>query len=105
MCNEYSITDPVEFVERWVAFSLSNLNGADPSLDHLNDMERKEFSNWKHVNDSRNKSISNKQKSNTSNYDDFPDDDIMDSYGFTTPKVSEIGNVNVVIFRLSCACA
>lgn len=93
LCNEYNITDPAEFVERWVAFSLSHLNGADPTLDLLNEMERKEFANRKHINDSKNKPTPNKQQSNSSNYDNFPDDDIMDSYGFTTPKVSSLFNI------------
>lgn len=88
LCNEYNITDPVEFVERWMAFSISHLNGADPTLDNLNDLERKEFANFKHANDAKNKSTSNKQQNNTSSYDDFPDDDIMGSYGFHTPKVN-----------------
>lgn len=88
LCNEYSVTDPVEFVERWMAFSISNLNGADPTLDNLNDMERKEFAHWKHVNDSKIKSTTNKPQNNSVSYDNYPDDDIMDSYGFHTPKVN-----------------
>lgn len=88
LCNDYNVTDPVEFVERWMAFSISNLNGADPTLDNLNDMERKEFANFKQANESKIKSTSNQQSNHSSNYDNFPDDDIMDSYGFHTPKVN-----------------
>lgn len=88
LCVEYSITDAVEFVERWVAFSLTHLNGADPTLDNLNELERKEFEkNSKNANNAKNKSTSNKTDNNSSSYDDFPDDDIMDSYGLHTPKV------------------
>lgn len=88
LCNEYNVYDPVEFVERWMAFSISNLNGADPTLDNLNEMERKELAQWKHVNDSKSKSTSTKPQNNSASYDNFPEDDIMDSYGFHTPKVN-----------------
>lgn len=88
LCNEYNITDAVEFVERWMAYSISNLNGADPTLDYLNEMERKELANIKHAIATKNKSTSNKRHDDSTTYDDFPDDEIMDSYGFHTPKVN-----------------
>lgn len=43
LCGEYEI-DAESFVEQWMAFSLSNLNGAPPSLKDLDLLERKEFS-------------------------------------------------------------
>jgi hypothetical protein len=36
--------DEEELVEVWMAFSVSHLRGADPTLDTLVQMERKEFS-------------------------------------------------------------
>lgn len=50
-------------------------------------MERKELANLKLVNDAKNKSAASQPLNNSTTYDDFPDDDIMDSYGFHTPKV------------------
>lgn len=43
MCTTYNITDPVDFVEQWMAFSASHLNSDEPTLDNLNDLERKEL--------------------------------------------------------------
>ncbi|XP_075153605.1 DNA polymerase alpha subunit B [Haematobia irritans] len=43
LCSSYNIDDAAEFVEQWVAFSISNLNGAEPTVDHLNEFERKVF--------------------------------------------------------------
>lgn len=49
LCEDYNV-DAEEFVERWMAFSLSNLNGASPNIDQLNLFERKEFSKRAAVN-------------------------------------------------------
>ncbi|XP_061721903.1 DNA polymerase alpha subunit B [Cydia pomonella] len=43
LCEEYDV-DAETFVEQWMAFSLTNLNGAAPNLDSLDSLERKEFS-------------------------------------------------------------
>ena len=45
ICNRHSVDDPVEFVEQWFAFSCSKLNGAEPTLDNLRDMESHEYAN------------------------------------------------------------
>ncbi|XP_016987416.2 DNA polymerase alpha subunit B [Drosophila rhopaloa] len=37
----YNVHDATEFVEQWMAFSLSHLHGEDPALDNLGDFERK----------------------------------------------------------------
>lgn len=37
----YNIQDATEFVEQWMAFSLSNLHGEEPTPEHLNEFERK----------------------------------------------------------------
>ncbi|XP_045502628.1 DNA polymerase alpha subunit B isoform X1 [Colias croceus] len=43
LCEEYNV-DPETFIEQWMAFSLTNLNGAAPSIDNLNLLETREFS-------------------------------------------------------------
>lgn len=43
LCISYHIDDAAEFVEQWMAFSISHLNGAEPSIEHLNEFERKVF--------------------------------------------------------------
>ncbi|XP_017041845.1 DNA polymerase alpha subunit B [Drosophila ficusphila] len=37
----YNVHDATEFVEQWMAFSLSHLHGDDPALENLGDFERK----------------------------------------------------------------
>lgn len=37
----YNIHDATEFVEQWMAFSLSHLQGEDPAIENLGDFERK----------------------------------------------------------------
>ncbi|KAH8382494.1 hypothetical protein KR009_003889 [Drosophila setifemur] len=37
----YNVDDATEFVEQWMAFSLSHLHGEDPSTDNLGEFERK----------------------------------------------------------------
>lgn len=43
MCNSNGL-DPETFVEQWMAFSLSHHNGAAPTINLLELMERKAFS-------------------------------------------------------------
>lgn len=43
LCTTHNITDPCEFVEQWLAFSVSHLGGAEPTLDNLAELERKEL--------------------------------------------------------------
>lgn len=108
LCATYNITDPVEFVEQWMAFSVSNLNGADPTLDRLSEMERKELvglqkKEKQHVSKTGGSSStlgphrpSNAFSANSPSSKVFSSfsagnesDDFMDSYiDCTTPKVS-----------------
>lgn len=39
----YNITDAEEFVEQWMAYSLSNFNGADPTVIRLNEFQLKGY--------------------------------------------------------------
>lgn len=43
LCTSYCVDDAAEFVEQWMAFSISNLNGAEPSVENLIEFERKVF--------------------------------------------------------------
>ncbi|XP_055923799.1 DNA polymerase alpha subunit B [Eupeodes corollae] len=97
LCYTYKITDAMEFVAQWMAYSVSNLDGADPTIPLLLEMERKEFILQ------REKELiaaQSKKKKTTSHLSDLgafgspsrhvsnvdDDDQIMDSYGCMTPK-------------------
>lgn len=41
MCSCYLISDEMDFLEQWTSYSLSNLNGAQPSVLLLLEFERK----------------------------------------------------------------
>lgn len=43
LCTTHNITDPCEFIEQWMAFSVSHLGGAEPTLENLAELERKEL--------------------------------------------------------------
>lgn len=45
ICLRYDVDDPVEFVEQWMAFSVSKLSGAEPTVEYLREMESHEYSN------------------------------------------------------------
>lgn len=45
ICSRCGVDDPVEFVETWMAYSVSKLGGAEPTVDTLRDMESHEFAN------------------------------------------------------------
>lgn len=83
---EYIIEDPEEFVEQWLAFSLTNLGGKEPSIEYMNDFERKEFLNKAPKQSSK---YSPEKKFEDSNNDDLAfRNDIMDTYNtFDSPKV------------------
>ncbi|XP_053658490.1 DNA polymerase alpha subunit B [Anopheles marshallii] len=43
ICNNNDITDPIEFVEQWMAYSVSKLSGAEPTVSYLSEMEAHEY--------------------------------------------------------------
>ncbi|XP_055523124.1 DNA polymerase alpha subunit B [Wyeomyia smithii] len=45
ICLRHDIEDPIEFVEQWMAYSVSKHNGAEPTVELLRDMESHEYSN------------------------------------------------------------
>lgn len=88
LTNSYNISDPREFVDTYVAFSATHLNGAEPSADTLITFERKELSTIKH------KPIAPRIHAavNLTDFDqdaEMEDDDVMDSYICRTPKVRQ----------------
>lgn len=98
ICYAYNVDDPVEFVEKWMAFSISNLNGADPTVQFLTEMENREFNKNQHHNQSRNlKRLAIEKSSNLRVYKqgndvneevDDADNALLGSYICITPKVS-----------------
>lgn len=58
MCVLHNV-DEESFVETWMAFSITNLNGETPTIETLAQMERKEFSK------SDNSSTNTRQVTNT----------------------------------------
>lgn len=90
LCISYNITDPREFVEVYVAFTINHLNGAEPTLSALDDFERKELVNYKKKSAELAKSANTQR--NLNDFEDFDDDgiddDVMGAYICTTPKVS-----------------
>lgn len=111
MCTTYHITDPVDFVEQWMAFSASHLNSDEPTLDNLNDLERKELA--PKLKRDANVLVGNANKMTTNNLSapfqgcqspsakifghqaqptvlHDASDDLMDSYISRTPTVSTI---------------
>lgn len=48
ICKKYQVTAE-ELVDQWCAYTASNLNGAEPSVEALETMERKEYSKHKNM--------------------------------------------------------
>lgn len=103
LCVTYSITDACEFVEQWMAYSVSNLEGAEPTVQYLMDMERKELVPRKAKQAGNKKAKpqtplihgygspavrSPMPAANLEPLVDDNDDEFMDSYLCNTPKVS-----------------
>lgn len=90
LCATYAV-DPREFVEIFVAFSINNLNGTDPTESTLDDFERKELTNYKSSGYGKDNAASPMQSNVTAFYDEIgsggENDDVMDAYICTTPKV------------------
>ncbi|KAJ4447947.1 hypothetical protein ANN_09957 [Periplaneta americana] len=100
ICISNSI-DEEELVEIWMAFSVSHLRGADPTLDTLVQMERKEFGKKQEQQSQPQQQPSRSQEntlviylgkdSATSAYPFCPDlgDDILEAYN-STPKAKVV---------------
>lgn len=96
ICFSHDLDDAEEFVEKWMAFSISNLGGADPSVEYLTEMENREFNKVK-INQSKNLKRAIEKSSNLKVYKQGNDIDgdvdeeesaLLGSYVCLTPKVS-----------------
>lgn len=97
----HDLDDAEDFVNRWLSFSISNLNGAEPTVQYLTEMENREF-NKAQQNQSRKRPSAAEKSSNLkvykqgSNIDDEVDDEdnaLLGSYVCITPKVSSINKI------------
>lgn len=92
LCITHNINDEKEFVESYVAFSVSHLNGAEPSIESLSEFERKELIQQKKKPKESNGSRRMDQDTTNFNHFDareFEDgDELMEAYISKTPKVS-----------------
>lgn len=99
MCTEYEITDASEFVEEWMAYTISKLNGADPTLDTLGDMARHEFTKNTKKNVSKNVTRGSDEgniKVYGQKMDDL-DDDIMGAYIVSDPMSPKVSGDNCLV--------
>ncbi|KAG5890207.1 hypothetical protein JTB14_028749 [Gonioctena quinquepunctata] len=89
MCMKYSI-EAEDFCDQWYAFTVSNLNGAVPTLEHLDKMERKEFQKNKEKTFSRQSISTPKQNYNNTSVE--LDAALVSSYTESTPKSNRTHN-------------
>ncbi len=101
ICRSHHLEDAEEFVEKWMAYSISNLGGAEPTLEYLVEMENREF-NKINSNQSKNLKRTSENVSNLRVYKQNADDEVdeeesalLGSYVCITPKVSEIYFINL----------
>lgn len=90
LCSIYSLDDPVEFVEKWMSFSISKLDGADPTIQSMIDFENKELRNQNNVS-MKTKKVKSLERSVLKVYNQESDDEeneILSAYVCITPKVS-----------------
>lgn len=70
LCTKYNL-EAEEFCDQWYAFTISNLGGAPPTLDNLENLERKEYQGSK----GRNRTIATPNRqiiSSATNFDTYP---------------------------------
>uniref|UniRef100_A0A1A9WU76 DNA polymerase alpha subunit B N-terminal domain-containing protein n=1 Tax=Glossina brevipalpis TaxID=37001 RepID=A0A1A9WU76_9MUSC len=68
LCVIYNVEDASEFVEQWLAFSVSNLHGDEPTIENLHEFERKVLQTKREKNLlSANKKKTTKYSSNIAN--------------------------------------
>ncbi|KAG5670701.1 hypothetical protein PVAND_000948 [Polypedilum vanderplanki] len=92
ICQSYNLEDPVEFVEKWMAYSISNLDGAEPTVQYLLEMENRLYKNQNMKSQKETSKRSVKETSNLKVYnqgnDEMDDDEseLLGSYVCITPK-------------------
>ncbi|KAI5643143.1 DNA polymerase alpha/epsilon subunit B domain-containing protein [Phthorimaea operculella] len=91
LCEEYDV-DAETFTEQWMAFSLTNLNGAAPDLENLDVLARKEFSKraasrpTAPAKDAVRSTTGSSLKVYGAPVSTQPDNDVLSNYMATTPK-------------------
>ncbi|XP_058061397.1 DNA polymerase alpha subunit B [Anopheles bellator] len=102
ICLNNGINDPVEFVEQWMAYSVSKLGGAEPTVAYLNDMEAHEYTGKARKLGKAATIVGGTASSNaTPRIDpkvsklttyrnvDSAEQDVLEMYGCVTPKASK----------------
>uniref|UniRef100_A0A182NCT2 DNA polymerase alpha subunit B N-terminal domain-containing protein n=1 Tax=Anopheles dirus TaxID=7168 RepID=A0A182NCT2_9DIPT len=99
ICLNNNIGDPVEFVEQWMAYSVSKLSGAEPTVAYLSEMEAHEYTAKARKaskiglgaggNVGASPRVESKlSKITTYRNVDSAEQDVLEMYGCITPKVS-----------------
>ncbi|XP_049529438.1 DNA polymerase alpha subunit B [Anopheles darlingi] len=102
ICLNNNIDDPVEFVEQWMAYSVSKLSGAEPTIAYLNEMEAHEYTSKARkmgkassmVGAGANSIASPRLESKVSKLTtyrnvDTVEQDVLQMYGCNTPKANK----------------
>lgn len=71
-----------------MAFSISHLDGAEPTLEHMIDFENKEFKNQNHATKKLKRPAERPQLKVYNQESDEEDNDMLGAYVCITPKVS-----------------
>ncbi|XP_068618836.1 DNA polymerase alpha subunit B isoform X4 [Battus philenor] len=98
LCEEYNV-DAETFIEQWMAFSLTHLNGSPPTLENLELLEKREFSK---ATASRPNAFANDATSTGTSLSVYgmqvsaqPDNQLLSDYMTTSPKQFKVENVPV----------
>ncbi|XP_055386101.1 DNA polymerase alpha subunit B [Condylostylus longicornis] len=100
ICLTHGLSDPVEFVEQWVAYSISNLNGAEPTIPFLIEFERKELANIKKELKSKPKTV----KSELNSYCKDSSEALVDFYNVNPIALYSDVNINDNTNEQTTAC-
>uniref|UniRef100_A0A182FAD6 DNA polymerase alpha subunit B N-terminal domain-containing protein n=1 Tax=Anopheles albimanus TaxID=7167 RepID=A0A182FAD6_ANOAL len=112
ICLNNNIDDPVEFVEQWMAYSVSKLSGAEPTIAYLNEMEANEYTSKARKmgkassmagagpNSLASPRLDSKvSKLTTYRNVDSVEQDVLQMYGCNTPKVAYRSSQKPSLFR------
>ncbi|XP_052901958.1 DNA polymerase alpha subunit B [Anopheles moucheti] len=98
ICNNNDITDPIEFVEQWMAYSVSKLSGAEPTVAYLSEMEAREYTSKLRkatkLSTAGNVGASPRMDTKVSKITtyrnvDSAEQDVLEMYGCITPKTKK----------------
>ncbi|CAK1552252.1 unnamed protein product [Leptosia nina] len=91
LCEEYD-KDAETFIEQWMAFSLTHLNGAPPTIENLSLLETREFSkntaskSYAHTNETFDSSTGTSLPLYGAALRTHSENDVLSNYMTTTPK-------------------